>query len=122
MSRQTFEYICEKLYDELALHPLAIRPSLSVDKKVAVVLFKLASCSEYRVIGNLFGIHKSTVHSCVYQVCNAINKILRPIHIKMPMLNEAKFIAESFVVKTGMEQIIGAIDGTHIPILPPTNG
>jgi len=122
MSKQTFTYICETLHDELAPHPLAFRPSLSVEKKVAIVLFKLATCSEYRVIGNLFGVHKSTVHTCVYQVCNAINKILRPLHLKMPTLEEAKFIAQSIAAKTGMEQIIGAIDGTHIPILPPTIG
>lgn len=40
----------------------------------------------------------------------------------MPTIEEAKLIAKSVKNKTGMEQIIGAIDGTHIPILPPTVG
>jgi len=123
MTKSTFDYIyCTQLFSELTPNPLAFRPSLSVEKKVAIVIFKLSSCSEYRVVGNLFGVHKSTVHTCVYQVCKAINKLLRPLHITMPTLDEAKFISQCIKKKTGMEQLIGAIDGTHIPVLPPKIG
>jgi len=113
MKKSTFDYIRTQLFSELSPNPLAFRPSLSVEKKVAIVIFKLLSCSEYRVVGNLFGVHKSTVHTCVYQFCKAINELLRPLH---------KFIAQSIKLRTGMEQLIGAIDGTHIPILPPKIG
>jgi len=37
-------------------------------------------------------------------------------------MEEAKFIAQSIKLRTRMEQLIGAIDGTHIPILPPKIG
>jgi len=88
MTKSTFDYICTQLFSELSPKPLAFRPS------------------------------KSTVHTCVYQVCKAINKFLRPLNITMPTLDEAKFIAQCIKQKTGMEQLIGAIDGTHIPVLP----
>lgn len=122
MFKSTFDYLCSQLFFELSPNSLAIRPSLSVEKKVAIAVFKLSSCSEYRVVGNLFGVHKSTVYTCVYQVCKAINTILKPMYITMPTIEEANLIAKSIKNKTGMEQIIGAIDGTHIPILPPTVG
>lgn len=40
----------------------------------------------------------------------------------MPTIEEAKLIAQSIKQKTGMEQITGAIDETHAPILPPIVG
>ena len=30
-------------------------------------LYKLASAAEYRVVGNVFGIHKSSVHNCLHR-------------------------------------------------------
>lgn len=89
MTKSTFDYICIQLFSELSPKLLAFRPSLSVEKKVVIVIFKPSSCSEYRVIGNLFDVHKSTVHTCVYQVCKTINKLLRPLHITMPTIKEA---------------------------------
>lgn len=122
MIKLTFNYICTQLFSELSPNPLAFRPSLSVEKKVAITIFKLSSCSEYQVVGNLFGVHKNTVHISIYQVCKAINKQLRPLHITMPTIEEAKLIAQSIQLKTGIVQLIGAIDWTHIPILPPKIG
>jgi len=37
----------------------------------------LASCAEYRVVGNIFGIHKSTVKKCLYKVVNAIDDVMK---------------------------------------------
>lgn len=40
----------------------------------------------------------------------------------MPDDNECYEIAVAFEKKTHIPQLIGAIDGTHIPILPPSDG
>jgi len=40
----------------------------------------------------------------------------------MPDYNECEIIASHFEKKTHIPQLIGAIDGTHIPILPPSDG
>jgi len=74
------------------------------------------------VVASLFGVYKSSVHNCVYDVCIAIIKVLGPFYLKMPSVAEAIALAESVEKVTGMVQFFGAIDGTHIPILPPTNG
>ncbi|KMQ84522.1 nuclease harbi1-like protein [Lasius niger] len=95
------------------------RKPLSVEKKVAVALYYLASCCEYRVVGNVFGIYKSTVWKCMHAVIEAINTILLPKWITMPDETECKVISSFYEDLTNIPQIIGALDGTHIPILPP---
>jgi len=63
MKKSTFQYICEEIRPVLEpVEPLLkpLRKLLNVEKKIAVLLYYLASC-EYRVVGNVFGIHKSTV-------------------------------------------------------------
>lgn len=122
MSKETFYSICFRLDDFLRPAENAVRQPLSTKKKVAIAIYKLASCAEYRVVGSLFGVHKSSVHNCVYEVCTAINTILCPSYLKMPSVTEAIKLAETLEKKTGMVQIFGAIDGTHIAILPPSNG
>jgi len=122
MSKETFQLMCFKLNDFLKPSENAVRQPLSVEKKVAIALYKLASCAEYRVVASLFGVFKSSVHNCVYDVCIAIITVLSPSYLKMPSVTEAIALAESVEKATGMVQIFGAIDGTHIPILPPTNG
>ncbi|KAJ8273847.1 hypothetical protein GJAV_G00106160 [Gymnothorax javanicus] len=42
--------------------------------------------------------------------------------IKAPTVEEACATARRFQQKFGMPQIMGCIDGTHIPVLPPSDG
>ncbi|XP_039953242.1 protein ALP1-like [Bactrocera tryoni] len=42
--------------------------------------------------------------------------------IKFPKLEEALIIANEFEKKSCIPNIIGAIDGTHVPVLPPSDG
>lgn len=124
MSKMSFLKLCDVLEDELRpkMQLLKAREPLSVKKQVAIALYKVASCSEYRVIGNVFGVHKSTVKKYLYRVVKAINKIMAPTYINMPNLDEAKYIAMQFENMSHIPQIIGCIDGTHIPITVPEEG
>ncbi|XP_011170287.1 protein ANTAGONIST OF LIKE HETEROCHROMATIN PROTEIN 1 isoform X2 [Solenopsis invicta] len=124
MEKFVFLYICDKLQNRLqpAVPFLIAREAISVQKAVAVTIFYLASCCEYRVIGNLFGIHKTSVWRCVHKVVKAINDILQPIWIKMPNEFECTMTAQVYEERTHIPQLIGAIDGTHIPVLPPADG
>ncbi|EFN77141.1 hypothetical protein EAI_00052, partial [Harpegnathos saltator] len=93
-----------------------------VEKQVAVALYKMASCAEYRVVGNVFGIHKSTVKKCLFRVVNAINDLMMRNYLHMPDLYEASEIAINFEKISCILQIIGCIDSTHIPTLAPSEG
>nr|XP_012215694.1 PREDICTED: putative nuclease HARBI1 isoform X2 [Linepithema humile]XP_012215695.1 PREDICTED: putative nuclease HARBI1 isoform X2 [Linepithema humile] len=124
MSKDSFLELCNHLKAELEPKEqmLKSRDALSVEKQVAVTLYKLASCAEYRVIGNVMGIHKSTVKKCIYRVVKAINKLMLRDYIYMPHELEANHIAQKFEEKSFIPQIIGSIDGTHIPITAPKEG
>ena len=90
-------------------------------KKVAVTLYKLGSCAEYRVGGAVFGIHISTVKKCVYEVVTAIKHIM-PSTIQIPCLDSCVEISDAFEIKSQIPQIIGCIDDSHIPVKAPTTG
>lgn len=61
--------------------------------RVAIVLYKLGSCAEYRVVANQFGVHKSTVKKFVYLFCKGM--VDRPITqlIRVPTDGKAMEIA-----------------------------
>lgn len=116
--------MCFLLQPALEPKPLLLksREPLSVEKQVAVALYKMASCAEYRVVGNLFGIHKSTVKKCLYRIVNAINNLMMKDYLQMPNIYESSEIAMNFERISHILQIIGCIDGSHIPILAPSEG
>lgn len=124
MKKQTFQYICDLLTDVLRPkpNPRIPRKSIEVEEQVAICIFYLGSCAELRVVGEIFGYAKSTVWKCVRKVCQAIVDILLPIWIKMPNEDECEKMQSLFQIRTGLPQIIGAIDGSHIPITPPKVG
>lgn len=126
VSKGSFMYICDRLRDYLkpadTLPNLRPREPVSVEKKVAMTLYFLSSCGEYRQTANFFGLHKSTVCKSVREVIYLINKILLPEFVKMPDERECIEIEEFWRRKVGIRQLILAIDGSHIPILPPSEG
>jgi len=126
MTKPTFEYICRQLEPVLAAQPavpnVPVAYSLPVAKRVAIALHKLGSCSEYRIVANQIGVSKSTATVCVYSVCKAVCTLLGPRHLYMPNEQEAKEIARQFEAQYKIPQVLGAIDGSHIPILPPAVG
>lgn len=125
MKRATFEWLCEQLDPVLKPDDNPVYPEreiMSTRKRVAIALYKLATVDQYKGVGVCFGVHKSSVHNCVYSVCLALTELLEKDFIKLPDEKEAEEIAKRFECKSNIPQIIGAIDGSHIPITPPTEG
>lgn len=124
MSKETFTTLSDIVRTELEPKPLFLvsRQPLSVEKQVAIALYKLASCAEYRVVGDVMGVHKSTIQKCLFRVTMAVNNIMGKKFIFMPSEDEAKFISLQFKKTSFISQLIGSIDGTHIPITAPHEG
>ena len=90
--RLLFNKLCVELQPLLEPSFRAVQKNInccSIDKQLAVTLYKLGSCAEYRVIGNVFGIAKSTVHSIFYKVISVIVKNLMKKYITIPTDEEA---------------------------------
>jgi len=61
------------------------------------------------------------VWKCIHRVIDAINTELMSLWISMPDNNECPKIAAAFEKKNAYSTI-NWNNGTHIPILPPSNG
>ena len=76
--------------------------------------------NEYQTISHLFSVGISTTCNIVHEVCKAILDSLLHKYIKTPVGSEAMDIVRGFGKKWGFPQCLGAVDGSHIPILLPS--
>ncbi|MBW0470405.1 hypothetical protein O181_010120 [Austropuccinia psidii MF-1] len=75
-------------------------------------------------MGLLFNVGKATDYQVSKSLVQAILEALHDSTIIFPAADDVEKwaeIKESFRLRQGLRNIIGAIDGTHIPIIPPTN-
>ncbi len=77
MSRQSFTRLCWLIQGFMSPEEETVRNPIPLIMRVTVVLYKLGSCAEYRVVANQFGVHKSTVKKSVYIFCKGMMN--RPI-------------------------------------------
>ena len=87
-----------------------VRAPIPLMMRVAIVLYKLGSCGEYRLVANQFGIHKSTVKKFLYMFCKGM--MAGPIRqlIRVPSDEEAVEIAGWFEAAHRIPQIMGIIE------------
>jgi len=114
-----FQALCDAVRPSLL--PADGHPNYIVsDKKVHMAVWFLSNQDVYRSVANLFGMpSKCTAHYCVLQACNAIVDMLRSTYIRCPDTKEYSTISSGFEQSYGFPNVIGCIDGTHIPIKAP---
>ena len=86
--------------------------------RVAFCLSRLGFNSELRIISNLFGVGLSTTF--LHEVCRAVVDHLAAKYIHFPTGQGLRTIVDVFESKWGFPQCTGAIDGSHIPIIAPS--
>ena len=119
MSQATFLYVCNEIRPVVEKEDTVMRSAIPVEQRVALTLWFLATNSDYRTIGHLFGVSKHTVCVVTKEVCAAIVKVLLPKYIRIPTGDGLKAVIEGFKDKLGFPQCVGVVDGTHIPIVSP---
>ena len=118
--KQTFSLILEKVERDICRISTPMRKAVSVRRRLALKLYFLASTAEYRTIGNLFGVSRSFTCQCVKEVCCAIIKQF-PKAITFPKGDELHQVLQGYEERWRFPMCAGAIDGTHIPVLAPTD-
>ncbi|CAM5131383.1 unnamed protein product [Natator depressus] len=115
MLKGTFMELCDLLSPALKRKNTKMKAALTVEKRVAIALWKLATPDSDQSVGNQFGVGKSTVGAAVMQVANAIKDLLIS---RVVTLGNVHVTVDGFAAM-GFPNCGGAIDGTHIPILAP---
>ncbi|XP_065423507.1 uncharacterized protein LOC135975652 isoform X1 [Chrysemys picta bellii] len=113
MRKGTFMELCDLLSPALKRQNTRMRAALTVEKRVAIALWKLATPDNYQSVGNQFGVGKSTVGAAVIQVARAIKDL---VISRVLTLGNMQAIVDGFAAM-GFLNCGGAIDRTHIPIL-----
>ena len=70
MSQDTFYIICNELWTYLQKETTNMRYPVTVEERVAVTLWKLATYIEYSTLASLFGLGRSTVGKIILETCN----------------------------------------------------
>ena len=117
VNRTTFRFLCRELRGHL-YRSSTVRQALTVEQRVAISLWRLGTNVEYRTISHLFGVGISTVCVVLHEFCQAVVDTMRE-YIAIPAGDRLRSIRDGFQNKWGFPQCIGAIDGTHIPIIAP---
>lgn len=119
MSNATFLYICNELRSMIEKNDTNMRKAIPVEQRVALTIWFLSTGSDFRTIGHLFGVSRSTVCLVTREVCQAMVAVLLPKYIRFPVNDGLKEVVTGFKHKWGFPQCAGVVDGTHIPIVSP---
>ncbi|KNZ48028.1 hypothetical protein VP01_5965g1, partial [Puccinia sorghi] len=119
MSLADFIWLADKLRIELAQDPVGCGQPLSVEALVGVGLYRLAHGATYFTLP-MSSVSKETADKASGRFFNAVIKVFRFRVVNFPSLDNAadwSKIMESFERRQGIPRVVGAIDGTHIPII-----
>ena len=113
MSRTTFDKLCECLRPYREKRVIHLRHPVSVEQRVVVTIWRLATNIEYRTLSTLFGLGQSIVCKVVNETCIAITTHLVHKFIRIPHGECLEEEITGFETERGFPQVVGAIDGTH---------
>ena len=115
--RQAINYITNLLYNDL-VHDNDWNFALIPDVQVLIALWFLARGSFLHVIGDTFGVDKSTESHIVQDVCVALSN-KQELFIHWPSNQQKEAINNRFYEMAHFPGVIGCIDCTHIQIQAP---
>ena len=122
MSKEYFQNLVELIWPHVKERSSQVRQDvINVEKRVAVTLYYLKDQGSMKLTANSFGIACCTVGQIMQEICGILTNKLGPDLIKFPTEKDEVLKASSqFLEKIGFPQVIGCVDGTHIPIKQPT--
>lgn len=112
----------EKVLNAIAFridHRSHMNHALNPKQQILVALHFFGNGSQYHSVGDMHGIHKSTVCRIVNRVSRAILQILFPEYVRWP--NSGSHISIGFSQIARFPRVAGIVDGTLIGIIAPRN-
>ena len=120
MTKRTFVKLSSELQPYLTKCITRFCMSIPVDQQIAVTMWRLATNVEYQTISALFEKGVFTVCDIIHRTCHAMAEHMLLNYVKKPSEERMKEIIE-FETLWCFPQVIGAIDGSHVPILKPVD-
>jgi hypothetical protein len=118
VSKNIFMFLCTSLAPELERD--ARGGGIALENIIGVSLNRLGSGNYILSCADHFGMHESITSIAIRQFCAAVLKILRPQVVQKNDLEGRRRAATEFESAHGIPFIMGAIDGSHIPIVAPS--
>ena len=119
MDESTFEYMCSTLAPCLTRQDMNMRLAVPVQVKVAVSISRLATGNSMQSIADLYKIGLSTSQLAVSQFTAAMKSVLLKKFIRWPFVSVMDNFAQEFQDIHNIPYVVGAVDGSHIPIIAP---
>ena len=83
MSYDTFVMVCNDLRPFIQKQDTRLRLAVTVEERVAITVWRLATNAEYRTLSELFGVGISTVGTIVNNTCSVIAQHILPRYVQM---------------------------------------
>ena len=115
----TFEFLCSTLAPMMVRHDTNMRSAIPVEVKVAVSISRLATGNSMQSIADLYKIGLSSSQLAVSQFCGAVKSMLLRKFIRWPSTVVMDKFADEFMGIHQIPYVVGAVDGSHIPIVAP---
>ncbi|XP_031557719.1 protein ANTAGONIST OF LIKE HETEROCHROMATIN PROTEIN 1-like [Actinia tenebrosa] len=120
VNRNTFDFICGIVGPYMSKQDTILRQAIPVEKRVAIALWRLATGNSYRTVALSFGIGRCTAMNIKDEFCSALMRRVNEF-IKFPKTeDETRRCIQGFQNISTFPQVVGALDGSHIPITAPT--
>ena len=117
MDVSTFEFLGSSLATFLQSHDTNMRYAVQI--KVVAAIFRLATGNSMQSIANLYRVGLSTSQLAVSQFNKAVNTLLLKKFIRWPSTAVMDEFVDEFQNLHGIPYAVGAVDGSHIPIVAP---
>jgi hypothetical protein len=119
LSFDTFRALIRVVGPSLERKNTNMRENIHLEIKVTMVFARLDNEKSLQMCGKVYGIVESTTSIIVRKFCVAVRKHLKPLVMPKLIRNKIKEITASFEHLHGILYILGAMDGSHVPIIAP---
>ena len=125
MSLALFEEILCLVAPHISKKEIKLRQPISPSERLCVTLRYLVAGDAFVIIGASYRMSPSAISQIIPETCNALWKILlENKYIDVPKTEKQwREIADGFYRSWNFPNLVGAIDGKHVPIqAPPRSG
>ena len=115
--RQTLRFVCDLVRPHLARQDTNMRRAIPVEKRVAVALWQLTTRNSYQSTGLVFGVRRCTALNLKDEFCSALLMSGNDFIKFQKGEAEMRTAIQAFQEISCCSQVVGAIDGSHVPII-----